>query len=89
MNALRRVVLASSLILVASASVVAAPRPQRPVVRPRPVAPATPEPAPVAPAPVTVDSSRYASDEAIRRYLSARLLEEEGQLSEALGEHGV
>ena len=87
MNALRRVVLASSLILVASASVVAAPRPQRPVVRPRPVAPATPEPAPIAPSPVTVDSSRYASDEAIRRYLSARLLEEEGQLSEALGEY--
>ena len=42
-----------------------------------------------APAPPAVDTlaGRYANEEAIRRYLSARLFEQSGRLAEALGEY--
>jgi tetratricopeptide (TPR) repeat protein len=76
-------VLVSQLVTVAVAS--AATRPPRSVVRPQPVAPATPEPA--APVAAVRDSAQFPSEEGVRRYLSARLLEQAGQLSEALGEY--
>jgi len=76
-------VLVSQLVTVAVAS--AATRPPRSVVRPQPVAPATPEPAP--PVAAVRDSAQFPSEEGVRRYLSARLLEQAGQLSEALGEY--
>lgn len=83
------VVLVSQCLAVAPAF--AGTRPPRVPVRPRPVAPATPEPASapaVAPAtPALRDSASYPSEEGVRRYLSARLLEQSGQLSEALGEY--
>src|SRR5437762_643204 len=44
--------------------------------------------APAAPgAPPDTSAGRYASEEALSRYLSARLLEQSGQLTEALGEY--
>lgn len=78
-------VLASQLVPVVPAS--AATRPPRAIVRPRPVAPSTPEPTLAPPVAPVRDSASYASEEGLRRYLSARLLEQSGQLSEALGEY--
>lgn len=51
--------------------------------------PRVPVAAPVVPAAPVADSSkgRFVSEEGLRRYLSARLLEQGGQLTEALGEY--
>ena len=48
-------------------------------------APAAPPAA--APAPADTSAGRYGSEEALSRYLSARLFEQGGQLTEALGEY--
>lgn len=51
-------------------------------------APSRPASPPAAVAPVADTSSgRFASQEGLRRYLSARLFEQDGQLTEALGEY--
>jgi len=81
-----RLVAGLALVLAVASAATGARAPARRGARPaRPASRAVP-PAPAA-VPADTLSGRYASEESMRRYLSARLLEQSGRLSEALGEY--
>ena len=68
----------------------AAPAPAKKSAAPAKRAPAksaSPRPATAAPETTGSDAGRYASEEAVRLYLDARLLEQSGKLNEALGQY--